>query len=216
MNSKVLKFIIYVVLTVAVVAYFWYKAEQPQGALMTDQQAIDKSFKQFESILDEGDVIAKVTFKPRSGAGLTKEADLLEVLLYEADKDSLYGFEIGINPSGDKYLKKMDFQSSQYQREKKRHPKNQAIAFKDIDISHLAEYINDAAAQVVEAGEGEEKPFRFDGLGNYTIELNSDTAKIVHNFTIRSKESTKTAGRIQTIEYTEFPFVVKNGQLKIK
>lgn len=185
------------------------------GANLSIQESIESSLKFVTEHMDDTDYVTKVVFHPVKDKGVNKYSNKMTMYMYSAGSDSIHEWSMGLSSKEGQYSMPEKIQDKQYNLILKANPRKNAVQYKDIDFSHIAEYVNEAGRQVTELGKTTGDPIFFSGVGQYTILLNSDPTKIKHKFIIESRDTAKSSKHLHV--FYEYPFEVgADGKVEMK
>lgn len=179
------------------------KVKNFSGTFMTDQESINITSKWLGESIDATDVVNKIVFTPKENAGVTKYAGMVDIYLYEQNNDSLKLFSADLTEGNNDIIRQDHKRLTPSDLAMK---KEDGVPFTSIDFSKIAKYIMEAGDRLVAEGKASNEPYFFSGVGEYTINLNKDSKLITHEFTIESKDTTKSSNRM--VYYDEFGFKV--------
>jgi len=174
------------------------------GFDITDQGAIDSYLRsKLSEVIGEDALVLEIRLSEGGGGTFSNTIVLATVDCLDAEANKVYSKVVTLSGKLEgKDSKILGRYANDDDKLKVSASDTQKLS--EVDFSKIASIVN-KAGEMVEA-EGNE----FSGINGYTIKLNSDPEKVVHTFTIQSRQDSKTttkSGRLATeISYLEFNF----------
>ena len=190
------------------------------GVDLTDQKSVDEYLrKNIEKFVTPENIVVEINMIPiNSDGGFSTKMDQARVAHFLPDDEELLSYDIMLG-GADKDVPKETLIKPSHLRKAK--PAD-GMKLKDIDFSKIASNVQKATEIMQELfAENELEGQKFDGIGHYTITLNSDPSKVTHEFELQSIEGkergTKNGRNVVTTNYYKLEFVADaEGNVELK